>query len=95
MGTGEVKEMWVEPTARGSLLGAAILAALAGHARATGITELRLAAARHLEAAVDQFQRFGFEACAPWGEYAGAAHSLTMSTALGPIRRCRLSSDDA
>ena len=93
--TGEVKEMWVEPTAPGSLLGAAILAALAGHARATGITELRLKAARHLEAAVDQLQRFGFEACAPWGEYAGAAPSLTMSTALGPIRRCRLSADDA
>ncbi|MFM7252968.1 MAG: GNAT family N-acetyltransferase [Ilumatobacteraceae bacterium] len=89
--TGEVKRMWVDPAARGSMLGAAILATLEGVARASRISELRLETAEYLEPAVRLYRRFGFKACPPWGDYVGAANSVTMAKSLGPIRHCRLS----
>lgn len=89
--TGEVKRMWVDPAARGSMLGAAILAALEASARAAGISELRLETAEYLEQAMRLYRRFGFDDCPPWGEYAGAVHSRTLAKPLGPIRHCSLS----
>lgn len=80
--TGEVKRMWVDPSTRGSKLGAAVLATLETDARASGITELRLETGEYLTAAVALYRRFGFEACSPWGDYVGAAHSYTMAKPL-------------
>ena len=80
--TGEVKRMWVDPSARGTKLGAAVLATLQTDARVQGITELRLETGEYLTAAVELYRRFGFEQCAPWGEYVGAEHSYTMAKPL-------------
>ena len=83
-GTAEVKRMWADPAARGTRLGAAVLAALEAQARHHGITELRLETGEYLTAAVGLYRRFGFDACAPWGEYVGVPHSYTMSKPLLP-----------
>ncbi len=87
--TGEVKRMWASPEARGLRLGASVLATVQSAAREQGVTELRLETSEYLIAAVGLYRRFGFTACAPWGEYVGVEHSYTMSTPLGPIRTRR------
>jgi GNAT superfamily N-acetyltransferase len=80
--TAEVKRMWVDPEHRGARLGAAVLATLEAAARHHGITELRLETGEYLTSAVSLYRRFGFEPCAPWGEYVDVAHSHTMSKSL-------------
>lgn len=90
-GAGELKRMWVDPAARGSRLGAAVLTAIQSSAAASGITELRLETGAYLTAAVRLYQRFGFHECPAWGAYACAAGSVTMSAPLRPIRTCRIS----
>lgn len=81
-GVAEVKRMWTDPEARGTRLGAAVLATLETAARAHGVEELRLETGEYLTAAVALYRRFGFEACEPWGEYVGVEHSFTMSKRL-------------
>lgn len=83
-GTAEIKRMWADPQARGTRLGAAVLATLEAAARAHGITELRLETGEYLTAAVGLYRRFGFAQCEPWGEYVGVPHSYTMSKPLAP-----------
>ena len=85
-GTAEVKRMWADPSARGMRLGAAVLATLETGAAAQGITELRLETGEYLTAAVSLYRRFGFAACAPWGDYVGVPHSYTMGKSLDPHR---------
>lgn len=68
-GTAEVKRMWVHPDARGSKLGAAILATIIGAATADGYTALQLETGEHLPTAVGLYRRVGFQPCPPWGEY--------------------------
>lgn len=90
-GTGELKRMWADPSARGTRLGAAMVAAIQSSAAAGGITELRLETGAYLTAAVNLYRRFGFSECPAWGAYACAPGSLTMSAPLAPIRTCRIS----
>lgn len=78
-GTAEVKRMWADPAARGSRLGAAVLATLEAGAAIAGITELRLETGEYLDAAVGLYRRFGFEPCPAWGEYVGVSSSYTMA----------------
>lgn len=80
--TGEVKRMWADPAARGTKLGAAVLATIETDARACGVSELRLETGEYLTAAVGLYRRFGFDRCEPWGEYVGAEHSYTMAKSL-------------
>lgn len=82
--TGEIKRMWADPDVRGARLGAAVLATLETGATQHGITELRLETGEHLTAAYNLYRRFGFEHCAPWGEYVHAVHSCTMAKPIGP-----------
>lgn len=74
--------MWAHPDARGSKLGAAVLATLVQAARADGYQQVKLETGEHLTAAVGLYTTFGFTACEPWGEYVGVAHSYTMSKQL-------------
>ena len=78
----EIKRMWAHPDARGSRLGAAVLATLVQAARADGYQQVKLETGEHLTAAVGLYTTFGFTACEPWGEYVGVAHSYTMSKQL-------------
>lgn len=93
--TGEVKRMWASPAARGTRLGAAILATVQAAAAEQGITELRLETGEYLTSAVSLYRRFGFRACESWGEYVGSPMSYTMSKPLDPITRWRRPADRA
>lgn len=81
-GTGELKRMWVDPAARGTRLGAALLDALETAAVEQGISELRLETGSYLDSAMRLYRAMGFAECAPWGDYVGVPHSHTMSKAL-------------
>lgn len=81
-GAAEVKRMWVDPAARGTGIGAGVLRAIIDAAVADGYSELRLETGLHLQAAVALYRRFGFEECAPWGDYVGVPLSYCMSRQL-------------
>jgi len=68
-GAGEIKRMFVEPTVRGSKLGAALLDQLELHARRLRLTELKLETSAKQQAALRLYEGFGFEPCDLWGEY--------------------------
>lgn len=57
---GEVKRMYVRPTARRLGVGAALLDALLLHARRIGYERVRLDTAPELTAAIALYERFGF-----------------------------------
>ena len=77
-GAAEIKRMWAHPDARGSKLGAAMLATIVEAARADGYDEVKLETGEHLTAAVGLYTRVGFEQCPPWGEYIGSPLSHCM-----------------
>jgi GNAT superfamily N-acetyltransferase len=66
--TGEVKRMYVRAAARGRGIGAALLDALLGHARALGHARVRLDTAPELTPAIALYERFGFRPIAPYRE---------------------------
>jgi GNAT superfamily N-acetyltransferase len=68
-GAGEIKRMFVDPSVRGSKLGAAVLDQLELHARRLGLTELRLETSAKQPAAIRLYEGFGFQPCELWGEY--------------------------
>jgi putative acetyltransferase len=81
--TGEIKRMYVAPSARGGGVGAGILAELERHARALGMRRLLLeTGARQMEA-VRLYHRAGFARVPCFGEYANAPLSLCMGKDLG------------
>ena len=81
-GYGEVKSMFVDPAARGSGAGDALLARLKQEARAEGLHLLRLETGNTLHAAHRLYLRHGFAMCGPFGEYAANATSVFMETPL-------------
>jgi GNAT superfamily N-acetyltransferase len=66
---GEIKRMFVDRSARGNKIGAAILDQLELHATQRGITELKLETdPRQIEAKA-LYENVGFTRCPAWGEY--------------------------
>lgn len=59
-GVGELKRMYVRPTARGRGVGAALLGELLARARSLGFGRLRLDTAPELLEAQSLYRRFGF-----------------------------------
>ena len=76
--TGEIKRMYVAPPARGSGVGARILAELERHARTLGIRRLLLETGERQVEAVRLYERAGFARVPCFGEYAHAPLSLCM-----------------
>src|SRR5919108_6315853 len=76
--TGEIKRMYVAPSARGGGVGARILAELERHARALGMRRLLLETGERQVEAVRLYQRAGFTRVPCFGEYADAPLSLCM-----------------
>jgi putative acetyltransferase len=76
--TGEIKRMYVAPSARGGGIGARILAELERHARELGIRRLLLETGERQVEAVRLYERFGFARVPCFGEYADAPLSLCM-----------------
>jgi GNAT superfamily N-acetyltransferase len=74
--TAELKRMYVAPSARGTKLGAAVLAELEQAARLAGVRRLVLETGPLQTAARALYEKFGFRSCPCWGEYADAPASL-------------------
>ena len=68
-GAGEIKRMFVDPSSRGSKIGAAILDQLELHAKRLGLTQLKLETSAKQQTALRLYAAFGFEPCDRWGEY--------------------------
>ena len=79
---GEVKSMFVDPIARGSGTGAALMAALEAAARAEGLAVMRLETGDDLYPAHRLYQRHGFTRCGPFGDYDEGPHSVFMEKRL-------------
>jgi GNAT superfamily N-acetyltransferase len=77
-GTAEIKRMYVQPSARGHKIGAAVLHELETRAAAAGATRLALETAPRLTEAVTLYTRAGFSPCACWGAYADTAHNMCL-----------------
>jgi GNAT superfamily N-acetyltransferase len=67
---GEVKRMYVAPSARGRGVARALLAALVAHARAQGMTRLLLETGTEQPEAVALYESAGWVPVPPFGHYA-------------------------
>ena len=81
-GYGEVKSMFVDPAARGTGVGGALLQVLEARARAIGLPVLRLETGDDLHAAHRLYRRHGFTECGPFGDYEEGPHSVFMEKRL-------------
>lgn len=72
--TGEVKRLWVAPTARQSGLARALMAQIEDHARQMGLTRLVLDTSRHLPKAVAFYHRQGWAEIARYNDNPYAHH---------------------
>ena len=66
---GEVKRMYVRPQFRGLGLARRMVDHLAGYAQSHGIGLLRLETGIHQLAAINLYERVGFQCIPPFGEY--------------------------
>lgn len=82
-GYGEMKRMYVEASARGRGIAAALLTELERHARAKALPIVRLETGHDLQAAVALYRRFGYAPCAAFGGYPDIASNLFMEKRLG------------
>ncbi|HEU4919072.1 MAG TPA: GNAT family N-acetyltransferase [Candidatus Limnocylindrales bacterium] len=80
---GEVKRMWVRPAYRGRGFGRRLLDRLADHARANGISLLRLETGIHQHEAIALYERYGFRRIPPFGPYTADPLSLCYEMRLG------------
>ena len=80
---GELKRMYVRPEFRGRKYGELLVDHLAEHARANGITLLRLETGIHQEAAIRLYERLGFRRIPPFGPYTDDPLSRCYEKSLG------------
>jgi ribosomal protein S18 acetylase RimI-like enzyme len=66
---GELKRMYVRPDFRGRQYGELLVDRLAEHARANGVTLLRLETGIHQQAAIRLYERLGFRRIPPFAPY--------------------------
>jgi ribosomal protein S18 acetylase RimI-like enzyme len=66
---GELKRMYVRPEFRGAGFGRMLIDRLAAHARAHGVTRLRLETGIHQQAAIRLYELYGFRRIPPFGPY--------------------------
>jgi len=79
---GEVKSMFVAPTARGQGVAQALLRQIEDEARQNALPVLRLETGDKLAAAHRLYQAFGFQNCGPFCGYSANASSLFMEKPL-------------
>jgi putative acetyltransferase len=66
---GELKRMYIRPEFRGRTYGELPVDHIAEHARANGVTLLRLETGIHQQAAIRLYERLGFRRIPPFGPY--------------------------
>ncbi|MGB5557882.1 MAG: GNAT family N-acetyltransferase [Paracoccaceae bacterium] len=81
-GYGEIKSMFVNPAARGTGTGAALLQALEALPRSRGLPLIRLETGDDLYTAHRLYARHGFSICGPFGDYVEGPHSVFMERRL-------------
>ena len=81
-GYGEIKSMFVDPTARGQGVADAILRSLEDIAREMGLTEMKLETGNILHAALRFYERHGFLVGGPFGYYTANTSSIYMKKQL-------------
>jgi L-amino acid N-acyltransferase YncA len=79
----ELKRMYVAPRWRGRGVSRALLAAAEGLAKELGATRALLETGERQVAARALYERAGYRAVEPFGEYVGSPYSLCMEKALG------------
>ena len=80
---GEVKRMYVRPQFRGSGFAKLILNHLADHARAHGVSLLRLETGIHQKEAIGLYEGLGFRRIPPFGPYKPDPVSLCYEKRIG------------
>jgi putative acetyltransferase len=80
---GEVKRMYVRPQFRGSGFAKLVLNHLANHARAHGVSLLRLETGIHQKEAIGLYERLGFRRIPPFGPYKPDPVSLCYEKRIG------------
>lgn len=81
-GYGEIKSMFVDPSARGRGVAAGILERLEAEARSLGMDMLKLETGEALEAAVRLYERSGYVRCGAFGDYLPNTTSVYMEKRL-------------
>lgn len=81
---GELKRMYVRPEYRGRKYGERLVDHLAEHARANGVTLLRLETGIHQQAAIRLYERLGFRRIPPFGPYTDDPLSRCYEKSIGP-----------
>ncbi len=81
---GELKRMYVRPDFRGRKYGELLVDHLAEHARANGVTLLRLETGIHQQAAIRLYERLGFRRVPPFGPYTDDPLSRCYEKPLAP-----------
>ena len=81
-GYGELKSIFVDPDARGSGAGAAIVTQLIVRAKMEGLPKLKLETGSLLHAAHRIYERAGFTRCGSFGEYEDSEFSVFMERSL-------------
>jgi putative acetyltransferase len=79
---GEVKRIYVHPTARGARIGVLLLEGIEATARDAGLTHLRLETGIHQPEALGLFRRAGFVERGPFAHYTLDPLSVYMEKAL-------------
>jgi DNA-binding MarR family transcriptional regulator len=76
-GIADIKRMWISRSVRGLGVGRRLLAELESHARARGVTEIRLETNRSLNEAIALYRSSGYEECAPFNDEVHSQHWFT------------------
>ncbi len=77
-GTAELHRLYVRAEARGTGLGAALVAACLDHAKDCGARTMRLKTARFLTHAIALYRRLGFAECPPFASFPPEVRDVVM-----------------
>jgi putative acetyltransferase len=80
----EVTRMFIMPEFRGNRLAVQLLSKLEAISRNRGYRYLKLETSEKFKSAYQLYLRYGFQLCAPFGEYVNKAHNTYMEKEIAP-----------
>jgi putative acetyltransferase len=81
-GSAEIKRLYVTLAGRGKKIGSALLAELERAAAAFGVRRFALETGPRQPEAIGMFEKAGYVACEPWGQFVGKDFSICMEKLL-------------